>query len=365
MCVLKDQARSYYARTWRWALTPLLLLLALSTPCHAQVNNVDWELQEIYEHYTGVSLAEAVLKLRAVPKQFPDSPNNVYVQLNGGGDDNKLYAGQNNTLQLYISNQDTLAGFTLGLKFTCDADSFALVPNYGTSGPQSVVNVHTDAFEPGYPWYYDDGIRMITASSEDSIIVAGLDLSNPRHNPIPPHQNLTLLLSMQIWIPPETPPEDSGFSVDDILIPPAGVWEFSPKAGGKVVPDFQGEPNLSDSIPDAPPVYFDISDGSSYDPRAKSEFPNVRIPPKDWPHVVKDYEHHPAIYRDASGETRVMAYMVFEGNQSDLKELGVTPIWTGFGNNTIAVSFPLGILPEACCVKGVLKIQCPDRQEIK
>ncbi len=365
MRVLKDQTGRYRAGGWWWALTPLLLSLLPLSPCNAQVSNVDWDLQEIYEHYTGISLAEAVLKLRSAPKQFPNSPNNVYVQLNGGGEDNELYAGQNNTLQVYISNQDTLAGFTLGLEFSCKADSFAWVPNYGTSGPQSVVYVHTDAFEPGYPWYYDDGIRVITTASPDSIIVAGLDLSNPRRNPIPPHQSLTLFLSMQIWIPPNTPPKDSGFSVDNIFFPPAGVWAFSPEGGGTVVPDYQGQPNTNDSTPSAPPVYFDIADGSSYDPQAKSKFPTVRIPPKDWPHVVKDYEHHPAIVKHSSGEIWFSGYMIFEGDETELRDLGVLIDRVRYGANRIGVDFPLSILPEVCSVRGLLKIQCPDPQEIK
>lgn len=346
-----------------FALILLLFTFLLPLPCNAQVSNVDWDIQEIYEHYTGVSLAEAVQKLRAVPKQSPNSLNNVYVQLNGGGIDNRLYAGQNNTLQVYISNQDSLEGFTLALEFSCEADSFAWVPNYGTSGSQYEVYIHDDAFVPDHPWYYYGGIYVTDSLPPDSILVGGAVFSVNHH--MPPHQDLTLLWSMQIWIPPDTPPESDGFSVDNIFYPPAGSWVFADITHTSVVPDFQGNSNLGANDPTAPPVHFDIADGFCYDQQAKSESPTIKIPPKDWPRVVKDYEHYPALQRMADGDLWIDVTMTFTGNDAELKNLGVKLGTFRFSENMIGARFPLRLLPRVSLVRGVQRIATPETFEYK
>ncbi|MGB5105409.1 MAG: dockerin type I repeat-containing protein [Candidatus Zixiibacteriota bacterium] len=52
-------------------------------------------------------------------------------------------------------------------------------------------------------------------------------------------------------------PVSDGFCVDNIFIPPAGVWQFD-FGFGAFPPDFQGQSNTSLENPDAPAVCFDV-----------------------------------------------------------------------------------------------------------
>jgi len=184
--------------------------------------------------------------------------NNVTLQFNGGGENNKLFIGQNNTLDISITNSDSLEAVTLGLEFGCDGCQFEFVRRYGE------VPEFTDYFQQikqlvrfEHPSFFYWSVKQVNTSKvPDSLLLGGVDISC-RH-PIPSNSEPTLLFSLQIFIPEDTHPADSAFHIDNIFFPPGGQWVFSTRDGKSIVPDFQGQPNKDDA-PTAPAIYFDIA----------------------------------------------------------------------------------------------------------
>lgn len=359
-----DQARDPLCLLRLVAITSLLLLSAPAAD--AQVSNVDWELQEVYEHYMGVSLAEAVLELRQPQelKRELSVAGGVKIRFNGGGLDNRLYIGQNNTLEILIRNETILGGMSLGFEFTCLAGSFGWVEGYGdypaVGFPARVVKMEEDLF-PDSVW----DVPIIVDKYPDSILIGGIAF-NPNHY-LWGNWVWEKLYSMQIYIPEGTPAMDDGFVIDNIFMPPAGHWVFSPppQIDSSYAPTFQHNDNTSTANPDAPPVYFDIVEGFCHGTRAGSDSLMVTIPPKDWPHVVKDYENYPALHRDASGKLLLRVYMYFTGDDSELESLGAKINQFRYANNVIFAKFPLEALPRIVLLEGVKHIYSPEVPEIQ
>ncbi|MCK4857167.1 MAG: hypothetical protein KAT58_04290 [candidate division Zixibacteria bacterium] len=338
-------------------LTAMLVLSVLLSSSSAQVSNVDWDLEEVYEHFAGVSLAEAVLYKLYPQRAATVGGGNVYVQFNGGGIDNRLYSGRKNTLEILVTNDAPLGGLSLGFEFTCTAGSgsFSWVEGYGDADSLGIVKLHNEVVPPWTTF-------VTTTQAPNSILIGGADFSAV--NPLPVHNLLTLLYSMQIEIPAGTPDKVNGFSVDNIFFPPAGDWIFTDASGG-YAPNFQGNPNTSGGNPDAPPVCFDIVEKTCYPSGSRTKGFTVKIPRPDRPRVVADYDNHPAVRKDGDGNVILMVYIDFEGNDADLEALGLNLGPFKLGGNTIATEFPLSLLPKVCMVKGVKRILSPGRLEIK
>jgi PKD repeat protein len=198
--------------------------------------------------FAGVSLAQT---------------GDVTVQFNGGGADNKVYIGEENTLQIFITNADgPLFGISLGFSFTSAVPGFSWKTPYGNkpAGPKYIQ-------EWGDAVGAMDGMLKFTYTSLPDMFLIGGAATPPGDGglPLPAHAVSTLCWTL-VLIMPEGPGEYiDGFCIDNIIFPPAGVWKFDQGGGVSYPPTFQGNGNTSTEIPDAPPVCFDIAYRSSSD----------------------------------------------------------------------------------------------------
>ncbi|MCX6833131.1 MAG: PKD domain-containing protein [candidate division Zixibacteria bacterium] len=188
----------------------------------------------------------------------------ITVQFNGGGADNKVYIGEENTLQIFITNADgPLFGISLGFSFTSAVPGFSWKTPYGNkpAGPKYIQ-------EWGDAVGAMDGVLKFTYTSLPDMFLIGGAATPPGDGglPLPAHAVSTLCWTL-ILIMPEGPGEYiDGFCIDNIFFPPAGSWRFDQGVGvGYYPPTFQGNGNTSTEIPDAPPVCFDIVYRNSFD----------------------------------------------------------------------------------------------------
>ncbi|MFH2056903.1 MAG: hypothetical protein ABIJ61_13175 [bacterium] len=333
-------------------------LVLLANAGASQVSNVDLDLQEIYEHFEGVSLAEAVQQLRPARSLFPSSPNDVIVQFNGGGIDNRLYVGRKNTLEVLITNDLVLRGFTLGLQLECDNCSFEWVEGYGTLPETDTLKpVHeiVRVEEPGIEyWIQPIGISQDTSS----ILLGGADGSGG-YLELPQNSTELLVYSMQVYIPESTQEDPDGFHIDNIFFPPAGTWTFAPAPPDSAIcPDYQGQTNNSQSDPSASRVTFAIVDGLCYEEPLRNQ--QIVAPRKPLPHSVASFEDLPDLRIGQDGSRLLMVYIEFDGDESDLQALGarVHPKITPHGSSSsfVGAEFPLRLLPRVSLTPGVKRV---------
>jgi hypothetical protein len=176
----------------------------------------------------------------------------VTIRFNGGGSQNTVFVGQDNTMEIMIRNQGALLGMSMGFSFASAAGPFSWVTPYGTKPSGTpYVSEHGDAVGK-----FDLGGLMVTITDLPGLILlGGAALSQP----LPAHASSTKLYSLKLRIPSGQVTTPQGFCIDNIFFPPAGSWKFDEGGtGGAYPPTFFGQPNTSSQVPDAPPVCFDI-----------------------------------------------------------------------------------------------------------
>ena len=201
----------------------------------------------------------------------------VSVHFNGGSD--VVYIGEDNILEVYITNSSPVEGMTVGFEFSNSAGSFELVSPYGTRPPApnaSFIMEHGDAIDK----FAGIGhLLVVTNRLPDSILFGGADASAGTATDLPVHMTPTLCYSMKIRIPAGLTPTESAFCVNNIFYPPAGTWLMVSQDGSGTpysqVPTFQGQSNSSDMVPDAPSVYFDLVQRPPCDPLQLTNCPTV------------------------------------------------------------------------------------------
>ena len=190
----------------------------------------------------------------------------VSVHFNGGSD--VVYIGEDNILEVYLTNETAIAAMSLGLNFSNSAGAFQLVTPYGTR-PQApaapYIMEHGDAniMFPGVL-----GLLGNFSLAPNDILFGGV---NGGPDPtLPAHATSTFLYSMKVRIPAGLTPTPDGFCVDNVFYSPAGNWlmvyfdEFD--VAQEVVPTFQGQASASQLDPDAPAVCFDLVQRPPCDP---------------------------------------------------------------------------------------------------
>ena len=203
----------------------------------------------------------------------------VSVHFNGGSD--VLYIGEDNTLEVYITNSLPVEGMTLGFEFSNSAGSFELVTPYGsrpTPPSAPYVMEHGDAIDNFVGIGY---LHVSVTKLPDSIMFGGADISAGTATDFPVHQSPTLCYSMKIRIPAGLAPAQAAFCVNNIFFPPAAQWLMVCQDGGGTgytyVPTFQGQENVSASNPDAPAVCFDLVQRPPCDPPQITNCPTASI----------------------------------------------------------------------------------------
>ncbi|MCX6832252.1 MAG: PKD domain-containing protein, partial [candidate division Zixibacteria bacterium] len=182
----------------------------------------------------------------------------VTVQFNGGGDDNKVFIGEENRLQIFIENPGgALVGMSLGFGFTSAVPGFSWKTPYGNKPlpprPSTYVQEYADAIDK----LGNNGLNFGTWLLPDAFLMGGAAASSSQDLPV--HAASTMLYDLVLIMPADPGEYVDGFCIDNIYIPPAGAWAF--EQGGSVggyPPTFQGNENTSPSDPDAPSVCFDI-----------------------------------------------------------------------------------------------------------
>ncbi len=184
----------------------------------------------------------------------------VSVHFNGGSD--VVYIGEDNILEIYIENSEIIHSMSLGLEFTNSVGGFELVSPYGT---RPVPPLNQYIMEHGNSigsFGSGSGLLANLLSLSDSILFGGVTSVPDTATGLAAHPVSTLCFTMKIRIPAGLPETLSGFCVDNIFFPPAGNWVMVYRAGPgqfpDVVPTFQGQPNTSQLVPDAPAVCFDL-----------------------------------------------------------------------------------------------------------
>jgi PKD repeat protein len=193
----------------------------------------------------------------------------VTVQFNGGGADNKVYIGEENTLQIFITNADgPLLGMMLGFGFTSAVPGFSWKTPYGNMpiGPFKYVQEWGDAVGTfdltRLKFVHAINVPPVFETLPDSFLIGGAATlpGDPDYGvPLPTHAVSTLCWDLKLIMPADPGEYMEGFCIDNIFFPPAGAWVFDQGSGDvSYPPTFQGNGNISRFIPSAPPVCFDM-----------------------------------------------------------------------------------------------------------
>jgi len=189
---------------------------------------------------------------------------NVDVRLNGGGVNN--FVNPNNpggltTVEILLTNSGLIAGMTLGFEFTNvnGPGSWIKVPGYGNfpdagdpNGACPLELNYVKEHGTAIGKFNVGGFQVNPCLLPDRILIGGAGSGVGR---LPIHAVPDLCYSWQFQFPAQADAV-GGFCIDNINYPPAGPWIMND--GAAFPPTYQGNPNTSSSVPDAPPVCFNI-----------------------------------------------------------------------------------------------------------
>jgi len=182
----------------------------------------------------------------------PVYPNDVEVRFNYPRD--TIFTGELNTLEVWISNESHLQGFSLPFEFSGYDGAFVwdttyesypcLIEEYDAVGAFVCPRAYMDDDQAGFP---------------DTVVLAGTVLFESPG--LPPSDQLRLRFTMQFEVPWGGEPSNE-FCLDNIYVPPAQGWVFVALPPlGHVVPYYFGCINQSENDPDCPavcvPIYGD------------------------------------------------------------------------------------------------------------
>jgi hypothetical protein len=351
-------------------LAVILLFPALVSAIHAEENRyyvAERDLQRIYEHFEGISLEKAIDQLLMEKCGGPKGFGNVKIQFNGGGMNDRLFIGRENTLEILVETPEPVRGTSLAFEFTCSAGSGAYqwleLPDSNIYERITPINspisyalaVHNDVFNGCTTWY----TYSTSYSSLDTIYIGGINFGNCD---IPTHSSPVVLYSMRLWLDYDTSFIGEQFIIDNIIIDSTKDWNFTDAATATTnAPDYQGFSNTSHLIPDAPDVSFAIAEPRC-EHAGKSTNPNIvyfetgQVVPVEKP---LDFDFIP-VFQDGKGNKILCADIIYEGSYEDLEELGVEIDSFRPAGSLLMVEFPLSILPQVCQVGGVKKILLQD-----
>jgi len=205
-------------------------------------------------------LLTSFMLLLTVNLAFAQSDISVHMNTNLGGfaQDKVLSGFATNRLEIWFTNSVPLAAATLGFDFTSTAGAHTFNTPYGVQpggANTPVMNIHDGSLPPGV-WNisYGPSNNAAYATLPGQILLGGAGLPG---NEMPAHAVSTLVWSFQLNATAmvDTP---GGFCIDNSFIPPAGTWTFNDGTTG-FAPTYQGQPNTSQAVPDAPPVCFDVA----------------------------------------------------------------------------------------------------------
>jgi hypothetical protein len=183
----------------------------------------------------------------------------TYVDSDLGGE--PVYVGVPTVLEITIINDEELSMMSIGFEISYEIPCYFFAEHSDSPDQWPYLrrlNRSLDAFN-------DPDEFQVLASfdgiSPDTLLISGTAItgSGMPAGPYGPSYSLRFNTSCDqlgdYW---------DGFRVDNIFVPPSGVWEVND--GTAYVPNFQGQPNSSATNPDAPPYMTDIFDAGGLMP---------------------------------------------------------------------------------------------------
>jgi hypothetical protein len=158
-----------------------------------------------------------------------------------------LRVGGENIVEIWITNDAPLYGISMALSFDISGIPYHFETPYGYYPPYGPYLLYHgslgECFDPV-------GLQVTTNSLPYTILIQG----NASSHPLPVHNSSTLCYSLKLHI------ACGGaffgqMAIDNIYLAPNGSWMFND--GATYAPTFQGQPNTSMTIPDAPAAIID------------------------------------------------------------------------------------------------------------
>jgi len=173
--------------------------------------------------------------------------NNVVIHVNYPAD--TVYIGAVNVLEIWLENDLDLIAVGLGFEFSTYTGAVNWDTTYGNYPPTNLENDMDVAWAGVYPSphsfdnpYLPDSLQFDAVSIPD---------------PALPANSMRKCITAHFSIPSE---ESTGsFCVDNIVVPPTGVWIFH-DGSNQYPPDYFGCVNASPTNPDCPAVCFPVAE---------------------------------------------------------------------------------------------------------
>ena len=182
---------------------------------------------------------------------FASGNGDVTIKINPApaGDDSPWLGWENNIFEIWITNDAPLSRLSIGLSLSCPGKTFSFKTPYGNVpiGRPHYVQEWGDAvgtFDP-------DRLQVTVDAVSNTILIQGTASSSP----FPAHAVSTKCYDLRLHL--YCGGELGGqLSIDNVHLEPDGVWMFDD--GAPYAPTFQGQPNTSTTIPDAPDAIFPV-----------------------------------------------------------------------------------------------------------
>jgi hypothetical protein len=179
----------------------------------------------------------------------------VIVRFNGGGENNKVFIGEKNVLEIWIANPAVLQSTSMGFGIITDADGYSIVTGYGdvdgtAKGTKGIIKDHAGAAKA----FNMGGVLVNDTGLPHQILIGGVSTPGPQ---FPASDEPRLVYTIQIEIPADAQPAKNGFCIDNIYVPPGGTWEFN-DGTNEIIPLFNGHENKSTRQPSAPSACFEL-----------------------------------------------------------------------------------------------------------
>jgi hypothetical protein len=181
---------------------------------------------------------------------FATGNGDVTIKVNGqlpDGGAPQAIVGWDNTIEIWITNDAPLYGISLALSFDAGGIPIHLVTPYGMyPWNQPYVNVYSSMWECFDP----EGLQVTTELQPNTILIQGTATSDP----LPVHLSSTRCYTVKLHMSCGSALFGQ-LAINNVYLEPNGTWMFDD--GTPYAPTFQGQPNTSTTVPDAPAVIFE------------------------------------------------------------------------------------------------------------
>jgi len=333
---------------------------------------VDREIQEIYLSVEGVSLEYAIDSLILLKEGQKTYHGDVLIRFDGFFG-KTLFIGKQNTLEIWVKNDKPIKELSLAFELKCSGSISPIdwTQNHGTitpyNGPPNALKIVPEAFKNECDsWLTSAEFR---GQKKDTLIISAQSMDETECV-LAYHPVHVLLYSLQLKIPWDRNLIGETIAITSISIPTENEWYFTQSNPPLVYPPFYNNcDNIDQLNPDAPADTFDIT----IDGKCKSDMDYLEFH-KDRQRIsynlrrwlmerfknfgstnIKNSEDN-YILRKMNGIKIISAKMRYEGDYTDLEELGVIVHPFRPEGYPIYVDIPIDKLPNVCQLKSVSRI---------